>query len=105
MNSENFAYWLQGYFEMVAAGDDFGDGLTPEQVACIKDHLALVFEKVTPNRQSQEEKDVPAVGVCSASTLKTEVDISDKQITTKKTGKLPSLPSPHTWRGDRTVFC
>jgi hypothetical protein len=43
INSESFAYWLQGYFELSPHG-----GLTPEQVKVIKDHLALVFEKKTP---------------------------------------------------------
>ncbi len=50
MESINFCYWLQGYFEVLAAGDDPEAELTPEQVACIKDHLAMVFTKVTPDR-------------------------------------------------------
>mgnify|MGYP006892947823 CR=1 FL=1 len=44
MTPENFAYWLQGFAE-----------LTPEQPSAaqwqaIRDHLALVFEKKTPDR-------------------------------------------------------
>ena len=50
MSPENFAFWLQGYFEVLAAGDDPEAELTPQQVACIKDHLALVFDKHTPTR-------------------------------------------------------
>ncbi len=44
MTPENFAYWLQGFSEIC--------GQTPskEQWEIIKDHLNLVFNKVTPNR-------------------------------------------------------
>jgi len=70
MNAENFAFWLQGYFEVLAAGDDPEAELTPEQVACIKDHLALVFDKRTPIRTGggerrkkkvKEERDTPTI--------------------------------------------
>lgn len=44
MTPEQFAYWLQGYAEIG------GPTPTPEQWQIIKDHLALVFNKVTPNR-------------------------------------------------------
>ncbi len=47
---ENFCYWLQGYFEVLAAGGASDVTLTVEQVACVKDHLALVMEKATPDR-------------------------------------------------------
>ena len=43
MTAENFAFWLQGYFELG------GENLSPQQVQVIKDHLALVFNKVTPS--------------------------------------------------------
>lgn len=56
MSPENFAFWLQGYFEVLAAGDDPDAELTPEQVACIKDHLRLVFEKRTPVRSAGDER-------------------------------------------------
>jgi hypothetical protein len=52
MNSENFAYWLQGYFELL--GKD--EPLTKEQTQIIKDHLALVFDKVTPDRKVEPVK-------------------------------------------------
>lgn len=45
MSPENFVFWLQGFFEIGG-----GENLSPEQVQVIKDHLALVFNKVTPNR-------------------------------------------------------
>lgn len=45
MDATNFAYWLQGFFEVSDAKT-----LDKEQVQIIKDHLNLVFNKVTPNR-------------------------------------------------------
>ena len=45
MNSQEFCYWLQGFFELSE-----GKKLTPKQVKIIKDHLALVFTKITPDR-------------------------------------------------------
>jgi hypothetical protein len=44
LTPENFTFWLNGFFEL----SPVGQGLTPEQVQVIKDHLALVFEKKTP---------------------------------------------------------
>jgi hypothetical protein len=49
MNSQEFCYWLQGFFEMTDAKE-----ITPEQVDMIKRHLSLVFVNVT--RPSVEEK-------------------------------------------------
>ena len=50
MNSEQFSYWLQGYAEIC------GTEPTAEQWQIIKDHLQLVFQKVTPVRG------IPTVG-------------------------------------------
>lgn len=44
MTAEQFAYWLQGFFEM--SGPDVA--LTPAQAKMIREHLATVFQKVTP---------------------------------------------------------
>ncbi|WP_370601179.1 hypothetical protein [Pseudomonas nitroreducens] len=43
MNSEQFAYWLQGFVELN------GSEPTKEQWQSIKDHLKTVFMKVTPD--------------------------------------------------------
>lgn len=50
MSPENFAYWLQGYFEISKSEE-----LTKEQVQEIKDHLKLVFLKLTPSVTTQPE--------------------------------------------------
>lgn len=42
MDAQQFAYWLQGFAELNE------DGPTPEQWKAIKEHLSLVFKKVTP---------------------------------------------------------
>ncbi len=44
MTPDQFAYWLQGYAEINGAPP------TAEQWWVIRDHLALVFQKVTPDR-------------------------------------------------------
>ena len=43
MQSRDFAFWLNGFFELGGGAD----GLTKEQVELIKTHLALVFEHDT----------------------------------------------------------
>lgn len=47
MSPEAFCYWLHGLFEI---GD--AKTLDAKQVKIIKDHLDLVFSKVTPDRTS-----------------------------------------------------
>lgn len=48
MTSDQFTYWLQGYFEIENPKE-----LNETQVQIIKDHLQLVFKKVTPQRVEQ----------------------------------------------------
>ncbi len=43
MTSENFVYWLQGYFELAKNNE----GLTSDQVNIIKEHISLVLENRT----------------------------------------------------------
>ena len=50
MSPENFAYWLQGYFEIGKSEE-----LTKEQVQEIKNHLKLVLLKLTPSVTIQPE--------------------------------------------------
>jgi hypothetical protein len=45
MDAQSFAYWLNGFFELADPID-----LDATQVQIIKDHLALVLPKVTPDR-------------------------------------------------------
>ena len=50
MEKDNFIFWLQGFFELSEAKE-----LTEKQVQIIKDHLKLVFEKVTPDRSTDNQ--------------------------------------------------
>jgi hypothetical protein len=48
MTSRDFCYWLQGFFEINAAGttekDNIDCGLTSAKVKMVRKHLALVFK-------------------------------------------------------------
>jgi hypothetical protein len=52
MSSTEFTFWLQGYFEI-----SDNNNLSPQQVQIIRDHLALVFEKVTPKQNKNPNFD------------------------------------------------
>lgn len=47
MTPENFCYWLQGALEIIPKNQE----LDITQLTIIRDHLSLVFSKVTPNRR------------------------------------------------------
>ncbi|KVC81400.1 hypothetical protein [Burkholderia ubonensis] len=61
MTPENFAYWLQGFVELTS-------GQTPDsaQWKAIREHLDLVFKKVTPK-------------VADKIDIKVDVDTKDAQ--------------------------
>jgi hypothetical protein len=46
VTSRDFAYWLQGFFEIegVDGGDADQSGLSAAKVDCIRKHLAMVFK-------------------------------------------------------------
>lgn len=46
MNAETFCYWLQGALEL-----GHTDHFDANDIQIIQDHLNLVFNKVTPDRQ------------------------------------------------------
>ena len=49
MNSVEFCYWLQGYFEISQAST-----VTPDQMNIIKNHLNLVFKhEIDPMREEE----------------------------------------------------
>ena len=59
MTARDFAYWLQGFMEVAEP-----QSLNGKQVKIIQDHLALVFNKVTPDRKNPlglTEEDVEGV--------------------------------------------
>ncbi len=44
MTSDQFCYWLQGYFEL---NGESPYGLNKQRTDMVREHLALVFNKVT----------------------------------------------------------
>lgn len=50
LTSDQFVFWLQGFFEMTNPRT-----INEQQTAMIRDHLALVFDKVTPYRGAEME--------------------------------------------------
>jgi len=48
MTTEQFTYWLQGFFEIHNPKE-----LDEKQTQIIKDHLELVFKKETPERNKK----------------------------------------------------
>ena len=55
MNYEQFAIWLHGFLEISNAEE-----INKEQTQIIKDHLALLFDKKTPDRSNKKEEDSTA---------------------------------------------
>jgi hypothetical protein len=55
MTPENFCYWLQGFMEL--SNDR---NLTPEAIQSIRDHLTLVFIKLTPLAYATPDTKLPA---------------------------------------------
>jgi len=53
MTPEQFAYWMQGFAELNALPP------SPEQWQSIREHLALVFEKKTPEFKPDPNKGIP----------------------------------------------
>jgi len=51
MNYEQFAIWLHGFLEISNA-----ETINEQQTQIIKDHLALLFEKKTPDRSKKKEE-------------------------------------------------
>jgi len=51
MTATEFTYWLQGFMEIQDP-----EKLDKKQTQIIKDHLALVFNKKTPNRMEENDQ-------------------------------------------------
>ncbi len=53
MTSRDFAYWLQGFFEISGS-----ESITEEQTSVIKNHLKLVFvHEIDPSMGDQSHQD------------------------------------------------
>lgn len=68
MTPEQFVYWLQGFLELSES-----PALSETQTQIVKDHLNLVFTKVTPDRKDEPPMAWPRApvklcssGICSS---------------------------------------
>ncbi len=54
MQSRDFCYWLQGFFELTPDGE-----LTSQQTAIIKKHLAMVFKhEIDPSFPAEQQAEL-----------------------------------------------
>lgn len=58
MTSRDFAFWLQGFFEINEVSDKVPHGLSAQQVETIKRHLSLVFRhEIDPSFGGPEKQE------------------------------------------------
>lgn len=60
MTSRDFCYWLQGFLELTEDNPEkIATALSTGQVACLKKHLAMVFEhEIDPTFGDKKKQDV-----------------------------------------------
>lgn len=80
MTPEQFAYWLQGFLELSGA-----ESLDARQVQVVRDHLALVFEKRTPDRPPE-----PVLPPDIRQVLERIQHVRDEE----ESGPAPAAPAP-----------
>lgn len=78
MTPEQFTYWLQGFTEIS------GEQPTKEQWQVIKDHLQIVFHKVTPQRDRDLVPYIPTPHI-------TPLEITPNGTGTKPWGSQPEI--------------
>ena len=71
MTTRDFAYWLQGFFEIHGK-----DEMTPEQIKIVKNHLNLVFKHdidpsfgLTKEQEKERSRKMPARPIRRTSSL------------------------------------
>jgi hypothetical protein len=72
MSPEQFTYWLNGFFEISDTNN-----LSEKQVQIIRDHLNLVFNKVTPESMGYKPLDTRFTGTNNNLLCKQEIDWRD----------------------------
>jgi len=87
MNHRDFAYWLQGYFELTDASS-----LTEEQVATIKEHLESTFDQAAGAGEP-----MPAVADDAALTDLEKLLMEGTPLTPPPSGGITFSPGPETF--------
>lgn len=90
LSATNFAFWLKGYFELTGSNT-----LNENQVEIIKEHLNLVFTKVTKEIDPQVEHKEGKQATCDG------IKINDLLPEPFTTGRATHL-TPNT---EPKVFC
>jgi len=108
MTTEQFTYWLQGFMEVANPTT-----LDETQTQIIKDHLALVFNKQTPNRNTLPDLDFGINNPITNPTLNYNNDLDTTKICTAQE---TIVVEPHFFGGkkpkkvgkvtkNKTVYC
>jgi hypothetical protein len=100
MTQEQFVYWLQGYMEIANPLM-----LNMRETRIIKDHLALVFDKETPEREEEKESGINLVYDFTSQIFPGN---SNEDIHTKKMGSTPNYSYdlrsiPENWGSSNTL--
>lgn len=74
MNSTEFTYWLQGFVELTETST-----ISEKQWQIIKDHLKLVFDKQTPNRNTEFKPNITVSDKLSPIDYKKITDLIGKE--------------------------
>lgn len=104
MNYEQFAIWLHGFLEISNA-----ETINKQQTQIIKDHLALLFEKKTPDRQKKEETDIERIQKhikrLQEEMEKNRIDNDDYSSPPYEPIPMPSYPKWDEWIKPYTIRC
>jgi|APGre2960657444_1045066.scaffolds.fasta_scaffold27997_1 hypothetical protein len=100
MTQEQFVYWLQGYMEIAKPLM-----LNMRETRIIKDHLALVFDKKTPEREEEKEPGINLVYDFTSQIIQSK---GNEGIHTKKMGSTPNYSYdprsiPENWGSSNTL--
>lgn len=97
MNERDFVFWLQGFLEISQAKQ-----LDEKQTQIVRDHLALVLDKRTPNYEqwwTPQTPSSPFVVTCG-----TQSFITDKAINFPSSS-ISWSPSPGYQHTDGNTYC
>ena len=99
MNSQEFCYWLQGLFELTETKT-----LSAQQVEIVKNHLQLVFTKVTDDVVINNNVSAPIVTYTLEEFLQ-DFDMNDTEITGDKLPEDPPTGIPDWYPVQSRHFC
>jgi hypothetical protein len=105
MTSMEFCYWLQGFFELSDGDARIPDDLTGEQVTAIREHLALVFEKVTGGEALAPPKTASAEKLYTGDEIMKMVEELMRKGSAPKFPEVAHFPDASAMPGEPKKFC